>query len=131
MGSAVEKEPTTVPGPLPLATAVPLKVSADGSLRTVTVKVWADAGRTQAAIATALPVTLRLRPSWKRPDGFEPPELYHEELKTYFVSGSTAVIQTDWVTQYVDARAGYIPDTGVTRILFALDPGEDYNIIRP
>ena len=100
-------------------------------LTTLTIKCWADAQRASPFIAVGLPVDVRTRRSdLYGTTGIKGstyvPTPYQETTKRYYVSGSTAIIETDAVVGQSYNTAGELSEL---RFTYALDPGDDYLIL--
>lgn len=96
----------------------------------LTVKCWANAQRTQPAVVNSLPVVLR----FIRSDAFAggipgstyTPTPYQETLRTYYLSGSSAVIEADFLSMNTYGSDGQFDQYYYE---FALDPGDGYAIL--
>lgn len=97
---------------------------------TLTVKCWANAAKTQAAVVNNLEIKLRFK---RRGDllgnltGSTYVQLpYVETVRTYYASGSTSVIESELLTLQVYGNDGQL---SIFQYSIALDPGEGYTIL--
>ena len=92
-------------------------------LQNVTLRVWKDAQRTQAATVTNLPVVVRQRMA-----GFNTTPA-QEYVTTYYVNGSSTLVEPNFVAVqnvYTEQPARIdVFDRSIQ-----LDPGEGYSILR-
>lgn len=96
----------------------------------LTVKMWADANRSQPAIVTNLPVAVRVKRTYRTIAGTvygPPPTPYLEFLNTYLANGATTLVEPKFlIDQYLltNTTADNYAQTA------SLDPGEGYTILK-
>jgi hypothetical protein len=111
----------------------PSKRTFQQNLATLTLKFWADRNKSQAVNVTNLAVNIRTKQTLYPTAEYQPRAGYIETVNTYLVNGQSQVLseQTFYtrLTRY-QTRPGQEPlllDDYIAS--YAVDPGDDYNII--
>ncbi|MCX6216507.1 hypothetical protein [Spirosoma sp.] len=98
----------------------------------LTVKTWVDAAKSAPALVTNLPINIRFQRSHLDTrggtNGNDRLVDYLEYVKTYMANGSTTVLETAFLGQYIDPLDR---NYRYYNYDFALDPGEGYKILGP
>lgn len=100
--------------------------------RSLTVKCWADAARSQVAIVSNLAINIRNKWRHEKPSNVAIGPIvldYNEFVTTYYATGTTAVLESNLLTNYVirDSNGESLNEYKYNTL--SLDPGDDYLII--